>query len=319
MCASSEFFTLFRIPVAKPKATSQVDGGMLFGVGISNTDAQATGYGFVYDQLTPHVALSGVIDRENGGVGVQFSLFQFNDPRTEMTHYFGAGITNTGSLSTLRPGYPILNYYANYTGEMAGGTWIHFGLGSNRTQDPSILSFSGVEVDFEVGHGFIEWDGRLINIGYKHFLQNGLVLHAYVSPSGPIGINTVNNVVTIGFSFCEIANKQTLPKPDILAVPIKEEPIIKKVETATVEDAVRRLNLSSKYFSQGNYEMARDELEKIKDIFPTADTYSRLGSVYYKLNDMPNAYLNWEKSITIDPKNTSLREFVDQIKVKAKK
>ena len=41
--------------------------------------------------------------------------------------------------------------------------------------------------------------------------------------------------------------------------------------------------------------------------------YARLGSIYYKLGDLKNAKLNWEKALELDPSNQSLKVFLKRV------
>ena len=41
--------------------------------------------------------------------------------------------------------------------------------------------------------------------------------------------------------------------------------------------------------------------------------YARLGSIYYKLKDLDNAKLSWEKALELDPSNQSLKIFLKRV------
>jgi Tetratricopeptide repeat. len=62
-------------------------------------------------------------------------------------------------------------------------------------------------------------------------------------------------------------------------------------------------------YNQGNYDSARIMYEDIlnKDLASVA-LYYNLGNTYYKLKDYPQAILNYEKALQLDPKTKTSRQ-----------
>jgi tetratricopeptide (TPR) repeat protein len=164
-----------------------------------------------------------------------------------------------------------------------------------------------------------------------------MVVQAQISPGSETGTG-VGNLIVVGFGFSELlagggsqeATKNLrLPSDDLDFSGFEAEDMSsgkspdlkerKEMANIGLEEAVRRLNQGIRYYYQGMYQFAKDELEKVKEIFPTPDTYSRLGSAYYRLGDQAKALEYWEKALALDPKNSSLKTFVNKLKAEKAK
>ncbi len=80
-----------------------------------------------------------------------------------------------------------------------------------------------------------------------------------------------------------------------------------------LEDSLRRLNQANEYFYAGQYELARIEMEYLVTVFPTSGSDSRLGSIYFKLNNKNKAIENWRRAYALDKSNAELDAFIKAI------
>lgn len=314
-----QFFNLFHVPSAKPLQAGYADAAVFGGMGWTNNNLEMSGSGYIHAQLTPHIAISGSMTRENGGAGLQMSILKFVEGDTGREHYLSAGIANAGAMTTSsNTGDLLLNYYLAYTGALPGGTNIHLGMGSDKNNQSKVVAFTGIDVNFESVQGILEWDGKWVNLGFKYFSSDRMALHVMVSPGAGGGDSSSANLITVGLSISEWFDGRSLVPPMVQPSASIASVNKKKADTLSLEEALQEANLSVKYYYKGQYELARESLEKIKDIFPTAETYSRLGSVYYKLNEVDKALENWDKALALDPQNTTLKSFIEQSKNGAK-
>ena len=79
--------------------------------------------------------------------------------------------------------------------------------------------------------------------------------------------------------------------------------------------AMRHLSKSLRLYYQGDFTQALDEVEKAILLQPnTAMAYARKGSIYYKLNQLDRATLNWNIALKLDPEYQEVREMLNALK-----
>jgi Tfp pilus assembly protein PilF len=62
------------------------------------------------------------------------------------------------------------------------------------------------------------------------------------------------------------------------------------------------------YFKRGRFKEAITELEKASSLLDDPVIYDHLGDVYFKINEIEKAKLNWEKSLELDPNQEKVKE-----------
>ena len=78
---------------------------------------------------------------------------------------------------------------------------------------------------------------------------------------------------------------------------------------------MRHLSTSLRFYYQGNFQQALQEVEKAITLQPnTAVAYARKGSIYYKLNQLDRATLNWNIALKLDPEYTEVRDMLNALK-----
>jgi regulator of replication initiation timing len=79
--------------------------------------------------------------------------------------------------------------------------------------------------------------------------------------------------------------------------------------------AMRHLSQSLRLYYQGDFTQALDEVEKAILLQPkTAMAYARKGSIYYKLNQLDRATLNWNIALKLDPEYQEVRAMLNALK-----
>ena len=80
------------------------------------------------------------------------------------------------------------------------------------------------------------------------------------------------------------------------------------VSEQKMNDAMRHLSRSLRYFYAGNYRSSLQEVESALELNPNlALAYARRGSIYYKLGDVQRATINWNLAIRMDPEYDDVR------------
>jgi len=71
------------------------------------------------------------------------------------------------------------------------------------------------------------------------------------------------------------------------------------------------------YFKQGKLKEALQELERAGFLMEDPVIYEHLGDAYFKVNDIANAKLNWQKSLKLDPKQGKVKEKIEAVTSKS--
>jgi|TARA_B110000438_G_scaffold69764_1_gene70042 hypothetical protein len=80
------------------------------------------------------------------------------------------------------------------------------------------------------------------------------------------------------------------------------------VDEQKMNDALRHLSRSLRYFYAGNYRASLQEVEAALELNPNlALAYARRGSIYYKLGDVQRATINWNLALRMDPEYDDVR------------
>ena len=87
------------------------------------------------------------------------------------------------------------------------------------------------------------------------------------------------------------------------------------IDNANHNAAMRHLSKSLRLYYQGDFKQALTEADKAIELQPyTAIAYARKGSIYYKLNQLDRATLNWNIALKLDPEYTEVRDMLNALK-----
>ena len=85
----------------------------------------------------------------------------------------------------------------------------------------------------------------------------------------------------------------------------------RNVDEKNMNEAMRHLSRSLRYFYTGDYRVALQEVESALDLNPNiALAYARRGSIYYKLGDIQRATINWNLALRMDPEYDDVRNIL---------
>ena len=309
---------IFQVPSAALSQTPLIEGGMITSIGYHESNIKFIGQGFLKAHLTPRVGIQGVMHHEFSSLGVHVVIHKFTDYKTKATHYFGAGSLYS-NMTTIPASYPLVNSYLNYSLEFLGSR-AHLGVGSNAMKKPAFVSFLGLEVELSRGYTFLEFLGTIFNIGYAHKLKDNMQGLFIFTPNFNEDPSLEAMVINFGvrvvdpFEYVHQREKEQLVDLIEEKNEVKEER--EELSTQSLSDAIDSIKASDDYVRSGQFELARDEIMGVIEIFPTAKNYSKLGSIFYRLGNMDEAIYHWDKALEIDPYNKKLKKFVDQVKLK---
>ncbi len=88
-----------------------------------------------------------------------------------------------------------------------------------------------------------------------------------------------------------------------------------EVNNATQNEAMRYLSRSLRFYYQGDFQDALSEVDNAIKLQPNiAVAYARKGSIYYKLNQIDRATLNWNIALKLDPEYSEVRDMLNALK-----
>ena len=87
------------------------------------------------------------------------------------------------------------------------------------------------------------------------------------------------------------------------------------ISEVNLNKAMKYLSNSLNLYYTQNYSLALEETDKAINIYPNlAIAYARKGSIYYKLNDIKRATINWNIALKLDPEYQEVRNVLMEIK-----
>tara|TARA_B100000945_G_scaffold301451_1_gene284237 strand:- start:9 stop:1346 length:1338 start_codon:yes stop_codon:yes gene_type:complete len=87
------------------------------------------------------------------------------------------------------------------------------------------------------------------------------------------------------------------------------------INNATQNEAMRHLSRSLRLYYQGDFQEALTEVDAAISLQPNiAVAYARKGSIYYKLNQIDRATLNWNIALKLDPEYSEVRDMLNALK-----
>ena len=88
-----------------------------------------------------------------------------------------------------------------------------------------------------------------------------------------------------------------------------------KINTTTQNEAMRHLSKSLRLYYQGDFQQALKEVDDAITLQPNiAVAYARKGSIYYQLNQIDRATLNWNIALKLDPEYSEVRDMLNALK-----
>jgi hypothetical protein len=85
----------------------------------------------------------------------------------------------------------------------------------------------------------------------------------------------------------------------------------RNVVEKNMNEAMRSLSRSLRYFYSGDYRRALEQVEKALELNPNlALAYARRGSIYYKLGDIQRATIDWNLALRLDPEYDDVRNIL---------
>ena len=88
-----------------------------------------------------------------------------------------------------------------------------------------------------------------------------------------------------------------------------------ELNSSTQNEAMRYMSRSLRLYYQGDFQQALSEIDNAIALQPNiAVAYARKGSIYYKLNQIDRATLNWNIALKLDPEYSEVRDMLNALK-----
>ena len=283
-------------------------------------------------------------------MGVHANLFDFE--LFGANHYLGIGDKNLGwDLSTNKYNIPVIGEYGVYTLHLPGlNSYYHFGAAEYKTDDNYYFT-AGAEYHFKQFNTMLEWDGQQIHCSLRYHISNKYDFFIAITPS-PYEGQGVTEVSNLTLSFVrkdlffnqrnqieELTQKYNNLKTYVDVIDAKlevfkefssvdfleefqqfllQEHMVEKElaqsKKSVIRSALDHMQRGLEFYYKGQYLLALEEYRLVVNLVPNFSmAYARLGSIYYKLKDLDNAKLSWEKALELDPSNQSLKIFLKRV------
>ena len=223
------------------------------------------------------------------------------------------------------------------------GTGVNVGLRIPLTSDYRLnLGFTHMEKLPEWGNRY--WSGHPgFTIGFDMAVPRDPRSRVQSGPSGPTNIYAKNKNLINGEDSIPIHRDSTVAMANVAVETLRDSMALMnnemrnllvrlnameqnsrflsdslsslKLETNVSEknmnEALRHLSKSLRYFYAGDYREALKEVDLALELNPDlALAYARRGSIYYKLGDVQRATINWNLALRLDPEYTDVRNIL---------
>ena len=115
-------------------------------------------------------------------------------------------------------------------------------------------------------------------------------------------------------------NQSLRQKANMLTDSINGMTLTNKILQQKLNEAMKHLSQSLESYYSANYLEALNQVDKALEIYPDlAISYARKGSIYYKMEDINKATINWNIALQLDPEFGAVRDILLSIKNKKEK
>ena len=267
-------------------------------------------------------------------------------------HYIGGGYKNLGwDLTVDKYNTPVIGKYGVYSVYLPHfNSSYHLGLAQYKV-DSQYYFTAGAEYNFKMFKTMAEWDGRQVHftLQYNIFKNYDFFVVLTPAPYDGLGVSDSTNLAVsvlrrdLFFNqknqIDELNKKYTNLKKyvDVLDSKLEvvrefsstdfleefqqfmlQEHMVEKELTqekkSIIRSALDHMQRGLEFYYKGQFNLALQEYKLVVELVPNFSMgYTRLGSIYYKLDDLKNAKLNWEKALALDPSNQSLKVFLKRV------
>jgi tetratricopeptide (TPR) repeat protein len=115
-----------------------------------------------------------------------------------------------------------------------------------------------------------------------------------------------NEMRNMMIRLASVEQKKLFLNDSLKAITLKQN-----VAENNMNEAMRHLSKSLRYFYAGDYREALKEVDLALELNPNmALAYARRGSIYYKLGDVQRATINWNLALRLDPEYDDVRNIL---------
>jgi len=304
---------LLRVPGFYSQAEQSLESRYLLLLGQQNGQMFTSSQLNYWANITESNVISGSFLHGVGSIGMSSQLIRLQFPMA--SHRFGVGYHMSPSPELA---VPFGSFYAGYTGEFDQNTRLHVSIAKDDVKN-RLLTLLGIDIKLGSGNISLEWDGEAVVLGYRQWMSPYFSIQGYVLPVVVSNDSKIVPQIIMGFSLHEVRlwpfqsnHAISVPSKTDASNSVSSTPLPTPLDYG-LEDSLRRLNQANEYFYAGQYELARIEMEYLVTVFPTSGSYSRLGSIYFKLNNKNKAIENWRRAYALDKSNAELDAFIKAI------
>jgi tetratricopeptide (TPR) repeat protein len=211
------------------------------------------------------------------------------------------------------------------------------GVGRDAMDDLAFKPFFAINAKTPYGILRLESDGQQVNIGFNIPIDTKYQSYVMFTPKALTKEHAFSRQVVIGLGIKDTIwgpiyrNFQQiyLDKKSLIQDILQEEINKAKLESKVSDNEKKappkshvvldHMQKGLEYYYQGQYKLSLKEYFAVTTLMPDlAIGYTRLGSIYYKLDKKELALKQWEKAISLEPENLEIQEFIRHTKEELK-
>jgi tetratricopeptide (TPR) repeat protein len=221
---------------------------------------------------------------------------------------------------------PIYQFFSAYSLELPKiGMFCHVAVAEDKKRpNESVVSFA-LSKSFKLASFFFEWDKNFANLGIKYRFKKGNAIMVSVSPI-PVGSRSLHPFyLSFRYSLSEnkgrkhvnsIGDSSSLSGLDsrMKAVSSSLQPKLLNERSIVINKSLEYMQKGLEAYSKKDFESALDNYHKVVELTPQFYLgYVRLGSIYYRINQIEQAKSMWRKALEINPSMNELRNSLSSL------
>lgn len=224
---------------------------------------------------------------------------------------FSGGVNYLSSDPVLSVNQTIYDGYITQTWNPLESPFQTHATFARKIDDDTIVLLGAISYHQKWGTLQLEWDSNYLNLGSQVVINDRVIIRTGITKNI---LDESELIFKSTFGFIDLGSQKSAPLPKHDNA-LENNP---KITTTNVTAGLEHLQNGIDFYYQGEYRKALKSYELARNFFPnSAIVYERLGSIYYKLGELENALMSWEKAQVIEPSD-KLNKYITDLREKIK-
>lgn len=319
---------MFMPSAAMPKEGYSEFGFQTVGFVKNETEFMFNNSLFLVHSFTDNINY-GLFVRDNKTYYHRFQgrFFSYESPSGIFLHSVAFGAMNIGyNQKTHESSEPVYQFFSAYSLELPKlGLFCHVAVAEDKKRpNESVVSFA-FSKSFKLASLFFECDKNFSDLGIKYRFKKGNAIMVSVSPT-PVGSRSLQPFY-LSFRYSMSENKRRKyvnsmkDSSSFSGLDSRRKTVSSSIQPKLSNERSIVINKSLEYMQKGleayskkDFESALDNYHKVVELTPQFYLgYVRLGSIYYRINQIEQAKKMWRKALEINPRMDELRNALSSL------